>query len=427
MKKNYLFLFFSVFFMLSHGSYAQVAIDETHFPDPVFRDFIEVNFDADADGNLSEDECASVTELDLRKYPEISTVKGIEFFPGLLGLACSGTGIMSLDVRENPLLEQLYCSKTGISDLDVSQNPNLFILECDETNLMDLDVSHNAVLEVLDCSDTRLKKVEVTNNQDLVELYCAGTEITVLDVSQNRNLVALDCGQTRLKAVDVTENLALEILDCSDTEVAVIDVSRNLALTDLYCEHTGLQSINLKSNTELMALECSGTGLTSLDLSNNPMMEYLRCYDTRREVRAEVGGTYDLSRLPEFDVSRAFDWKGGSVQGSVLTFDDTVVTYQYVTLYAGEAERIPATLEFKLVANPDAEDDAGISPHPSVVPFAAYAKEGNLYLQGCQGLVEVFDLQGRRIYQGTSNPVELPLQGVYIVRNQGFSLKVLNL
>lgn len=200
--------------------------------------------------------------------------------------------------------------------------------------------------------------------------------------------------------------------------VTRIDVSGGTSLADL----TGIEHF-----PALEDLSCYGTGITSLDVSQNLALKNLACYDTRREVRAEVGGTYDLSRLPGFDVSRASNWKGGNVQGSVLTFNDTAVTYQYATLYAGENEAVPATLEFKLVANPDAEDDAGISPHPSVVPFAAYAKEGNLYLQGIRGMVEVFDLQGRRIYRGTANPVALPSQGVYIVRNQGSSLKVPNL
>ena len=45
--------------MLCSSAWADIAIDEAHFPDKVFRDYVQERFDADDDGLLS---AADITE-----------------------------------------------------------------------------------------------------------------------------------------------------------------------------------------------------------------------------------------------------------------------------------------------------------------------------------------------------------------------------
>ena len=61
-------------------------------------------------------------------------------------------------------------------------------------------------------------------------------------------------------------------------------------------------------------------------------MAFLSCDNNKIDINIEeTSRTFDLSTLPGFDVSKATNWKGGTVNGSILTVDDgaTEVTYSY--------------------------------------------------------------------------------------------------
>lgn len=80
-----------------------IAVDETHFPDEEFRNYLSKEKDLDKDGVLSKDEISKIEEINVEGNEAIKSLQGIEFFPEL---------------------RRLYCGKTGITELDVSQNPN---------------------------------------------------------------------------------------------------------------------------------------------------------------------------------------------------------------------------------------------------------------------------------------------------------------
>lgn len=56
-----------------------VAIDEEHFPDEVFREYVRSNFDKDNDGVLSEEEIFEIKIIDI-EYQKISSIQGVEYF-----------------------------------------------------------------------------------------------------------------------------------------------------------------------------------------------------------------------------------------------------------------------------------------------------------------------------------------------------------
>ena len=59
----------------------EAAIDEAHFPDPVFREYVR-QFDADGDGVLNEEEILTVTMINCEGFG-IKSLEGIEFFTEL--------------------------------------------------------------------------------------------------------------------------------------------------------------------------------------------------------------------------------------------------------------------------------------------------------------------------------------------------------
>ena len=101
-----------------------VAIDETHFPDPAFRDYVNQACDVNHDGFLSEMEILAVTDMKCRKMG-IGSLKGVELFSNLERLDCRRNDLTELNIRQNTKLRCLACSETGINTLDVSNCPLL--------------------------------------------------------------------------------------------------------------------------------------------------------------------------------------------------------------------------------------------------------------------------------------------------------------
>lgn len=134
----------------SHGRSAtgSVEINETNFPDSIFREYVKVRFDADGDDELSENELDAVTEIDVT-YKGVSNLEGIEYFTVLESLLCGNNSLTSLNVSNNPTLEYLSCEWNALTSLEVSNNPALEYLHCDYNALTSLDVSNSPVLEYL--------------------------------------------------------------------------------------------------------------------------------------------------------------------------------------------------------------------------------------------------------------------------------------
>ena len=473
--------------LLSFRVSAQVAIDETHFPDSVFRAYVQENFDTDHNGSLSEAECEAVRTIDVSgtydSYSLVSDLTGIGHFPVLDTLNCSYAEITNLDLDQNPVLEYLNCSFTGITSLDLSQNPALKYLDCGFTGITNLDLSQNPALKYLNCISIGITSLNLNQNPALYILICAGTGITSLDLSQNLALYylqcnhtgltsldvsqnpaltqlvcsdnpsltvihvngasaleSLDCGNTGITSLDLSQNPVLDYLNCQNTKITSLDVSRNPALTSLLCLDTEITSLDLSQNPALDYLYCSNTKLTSLDVSRNPELEVLFCQNAElshidlsqnsalqtvdfqgnvRSVKVGIGDTYDLGQIEGFDLSRVTWNSNTEIEGSLLRFTTESIAYEYDIRLGGNEYKVAFTLK----AVPDLAAEGQSEP----VSFRAWTESGQLHLEGAGGMVEVFDLGGRCLYRGQSSVIPLPGSGIYLVRNQGRSQKVVNL
>ncbi|MBR6581033.1 MAG: leucine-rich repeat domain-containing protein [Ruminococcus sp.] len=348
-----------------------VEINETNFPDAIFREYVKENFDTDGDGVLSAEEITAVTEIDVHNKG-ISDLTGIEYFENLECLDCSLNKLTTLDLNNNTALIVLYCelnqltsldvsSNTALlhlschsnqlTSLDISSNTALIDLECGENRLTSLDVSNNTTLEWLMCYDNQLTSLDVSNNTTLTRLFCYNNQLTSLDISENTALKILICDHNKLTSLDLSNNTALTELDCGKNQLTSLDVSNNTALTELFCWKNQLTSLDVSNNTALTELVCWGNQLTLLDVSNCSALTYLDCdvnqltsldvsntkvqstsaYQNKYEIHL-TNKTFDLSTLPTgFDVSKASNWTNGTVDGNILTVEDITkeVTYKY--------------------------------------------------------------------------------------------------
>ena len=228
----------------------ELPIDEAHFPDANFREYIKDKIDLDGNGSLSQEEIIAVEEISLSSTngKVFSDVSGVEYFINLKEFSCFDCQLTSLDLSKNLKLERLVCSKNQLTNLDVSQN-----LE----------------LDTLQAWGNRLTSLDVSNNRKLTFLVCGKNPLAKLDVSNLTSLELLDCGECWLTNLNLNDNKELVELDCAGNQLISLDI-RNTALYALWCADNQLR--NLQTNSKLIYLECDGNTLSNLDLTNETKM-----------------------------------------------------------------------------------------------------------------------------------------------------------
>ena len=252
------------------------AIDQAHFPDDNFRNYICSEFDTNGDAHLSEEEISAVLYMDC-SYMSISSLKGIEYFIKLKSLECIGNQLTSLDLRKNTALDSLWCWDNQLTSLDVSYNTALYELRCSYNELTSLDVRSCTALTRLGCYNNQLTSLDVRSCTELTELWCSDNQLTSLDVSNCAALTVLDCGYNKISSLDLRSCTALTRLGCSGNQLTSLDVSSCTALTELSCTDNQLTSLDLSSCTALTYLSCYNNQLTSLDISSCTLLNELYC------------------------------------------------------------------------------------------------------------------------------------------------------
>ena len=347
-----------------------VAINDTNFPDEKFREYVKTEFDEDSNNSLSADEIAKAKDI----HPAdmgISSLAGVEHFTNLEKLDVQyNKELTTLDVSKNTALTSLRCSYTKLTSLDTSHNKNLSYLECDYIpTLTTLNVSENKDLKTLYCKHNALTALDLTNNSALEKLECGDNELTTLDLSKNTELKYFGCFNSKLSSLDLTNNTNLEELYFCGNNVSNIDVSENTKLKFLHLFSNQLITLDTSKNSNLQRLWVYTNPLTSMYLGDSGSAIPEVKFDNKPypiEVSTATG-TFDLSKLPGFDVDKASDWQGGTVSDTdtILKVNGGVknVTYTYD---CGERQAtygtptttgklmMPCTLKINWVSAPDA-------------------------------------------------------------------------
>ena len=196
-----------------------VKIDEAHFPDSNFREFVTQKFDTNPkDGTLSKDELAKVTDLNCDKSysgvtddEKIKSLKGIEYFTSLKTLSCRRNLLTELDVSNNSELKSLDCDENQLSALDVSNHPALEDLSSYHNPLTALNVSNCPALKTLSCEGDRLlSELDVSSCSALEKLYCDACHLSVLVLGNHPNLMYLNCSENRLTSLNIIGSNAID-------------------------------------------------------------------------------------------------------------------------------------------------------------------------------------------------------------------------
>ena len=287
MKKRAVILGIALLILACTAALADVAIDETNFPDPEFRERIAYEFDTDKDGKLSDAEIDAVTVGMFSEHGFLD-MTGIGFFRNLTTLNCAYNQLTTLDVSKNTRLQYLYTSGNKLTKLDVSKNTKLIQMTCDNNQLKELDLSRNTNLEYLSCDNNPFRKLDVSKNKKLTYLSCRESGLTAIDVSKNTKLTCLDVSKNQLKSLDVSKNTLLQQLLCASNKLTGLSLGSNKKLYNLACDHNSLSSLDVSSNTELIWLWIHSNKISALDVSKCPDL----CKYVRKDGRKSMKG-YD--------------------------------------------------------------------------------------------------------------------------------------
>ena len=210
---------------------ANIPIDESIFPDPNFRAYIETQFDwGEEPGYLTSEEIMYASSIYLSNS-EITSLEGIGVFTNLSSLACSSNNITELDVSENQELTYLDCYENQLSSLNLSANTKLEQLYCGGNQLTSLDISNNALLGYLSCNINQLTTIDASSSQNLWYINISDNQVTSLEISAGDALqcvYALNNKLAELPNLTTATNLATDGVDFSYNQLAPEEFDNNL-------------------------------------------------------------------------------------------------------------------------------------------------------------------------------------------------------
>ena len=306
---------------------ASTEIDKLNFPDSEFRRFLKECYDTDGDGKINVD----IKSMKIPTSYAIKSLEGISFFEDLETLDCHGIGLTTLNVSKNFKLEELNCSDNQLKDYLYILSYRLKKLNCSNNKLthMNLGILLGLNLEEVNCSNNNITKIVMDSVGELVKFDCSNNDLMTLDVSQCFKLEELNCSGNQLMELDVGNQTQLTQLDCSKNKLTELNVEQNGGLTSLICNDNQLTTLDLSQNHSLSHLNCARNRLACVDVTG--ISGTITADGNRRPIAVRTDGTFDLTTLPGFDVSKATGWNGGSVSGTTLRVNAGAdeVSYQY--------------------------------------------------------------------------------------------------
>lgn len=252
--------------------------DVIAFADPKFKTYLLENFDANSDGEISENEALDVTEIDC-SYMQITTLSGIEYFTNLTSLNASYNRIETLDLRNNTKLTEVDVMNNLLTSLHVEGLSALESLDCSNNKLAELNVTASKGLKLFNCSNNKLGALNVLDNKALVELNCANNNITQINLKNNVALEMLNVRKNTLSLLDVTKQVALKDLDCSSNSLTSLNVYNNTLIETLRCAKNQLKTLDVRHLASLSVLDCSSNNLSLLDVTRNTALTMLDASD----------------------------------------------------------------------------------------------------------------------------------------------------
>jgi hypothetical protein len=181
-----------------------IPIDEAHFKDASFREYVLNLVDKDQNLHVSNNEILDTKSIDVNGW-EIQTMQGLEYFTEITSLFVQNNKLEALDVSKNRKLNVISCYNNDIKTLDLSDNVALVRIDCSNNpSLVSLDCSYSTILEEIKCYECpKMASITVGNKQGFKTLVCYGDALVNLDVAGCKALNRLECQNNPIVSLDL--------------------------------------------------------------------------------------------------------------------------------------------------------------------------------------------------------------------------------
>lgn len=252
--------------------------DNIYIPDANFKALLLDSYDTNSDGEISADEAASITSLDVSAtIPQITSLEGIEYFINLATLDCSYNKITSLNLASNTKLTTLSAATNQLASVVLPSS--ITSLDLSGNKLTTVDVSKMKGLATLNVANNKLASLHVAQNKEITELLCLNNQLAALDVANLTLLATLNCSNNHIESLNLAKNTALTSLVVSKNNLTMLDVTKCNALQEFDCSNNRLTKLYMGNQPALSSLCCSGNALTALDLTGCGAINMLDCSD----------------------------------------------------------------------------------------------------------------------------------------------------
>ena len=357
---------------------AQVEINDTNFPDYVFREYVSNNWDTNPqDGTLSKTEINSITGAYLSSY-------GIEDFTGIENF----TYLTELYVNDNQ----------GLEKLDVSALIRLTTLNASNCALTEINFAGLTKLKTINLNYNQLEALDFTGLERLEEIYCGhNPDLSSINVTGLTRLKSIQAEGCNLTKVDVRGHESLETLYVSDNnDLEEINASgcKNLTSVSYNTEYVkslifeGCVKLTLSSYgymSELTTLNLKGiTGLTSLSVYNNPALTNLDVSGCTKLTSLSVYGNESLAAIDVTSLTALTDLS--AYRNNLSSIDVTGLT-KLKSLYVYGNETLSEIKGLKDLANLTSLD--AYRTALKSIDVSGLAKLESLSVYECENLEEI--------------------------------------
>ena len=219
---------------ISSRASGDVVINETNFPDLMFRLYVKETFDnSPRDNKLSSSEIEAAKSIIILNNT-ISDMKGIEFFSSLEKLETRHGDFTELDLSNNSKLREVTSQYGKLEKIDLSGCADLERLSLAQNKIAFIDLSYNTKLKEAELNNNELTSVNVNGCEALERLDLYTNKLTEIDLTANTSLVILDCGNNGFVKMDITNNKGLSELWIDNNPLEEIDISNNGNILDAY-------------------------------------------------------------------------------------------------------------------------------------------------------------------------------------------------
>lgn len=225
--------------------------------------------DTNGDGEIQTSEAAAVYGLKLSTSTttttgDITSLEGIQYFPNLKVLNCSGNNIASFDVTTLGNLEKLQFDQNHTQSLNVSGLSNLKTITCSSNNLTALNLSGLAQLQNFGCYNNNLTSLDLAGLNNLQYLDFSSNQVASIASPILPSVMSLMCNDNQLSAIDLHQFPNLQYANCGGNPISSINLDAMTHLTDLSV-----------SNTLVTQIDCSQSSVQRLTCNGNPQLTYI--------------------------------------------------------------------------------------------------------------------------------------------------------